>query len=144
MLVKIQLKKSFMPWAIQLQISLILYKLWATSSNLPDFVNIWMIGDRFQDLNSVTCSIFQIYFFDNLFDRNKNSKIQNKKRLNQRTIETLLNKLVVLDDQDKNEATIQQYANENNILLQWLTDLLLRLLYKNKTDNFRLQKWVRW
>ena len=77
-----------------------------------------MIGDRFQDLNSVTCSIFQIYFFDNLFDRNKNSKIQNKKRLNQRTIETLLNKLVVLDDQDKNEATIQQYANENNILLQ--------------------------
>ena len=144
MLVKIQLKKSFMPWAIQLQISLILYKLWATSSNLPDFVNIWMIGDRFQDLNSVTCSIFQIYFFDNLFDRNKNSKIQNKKRLNQRTIETLLNKLVVLDDQDKNEATIQQYASENNILLQWLTDLLLRLLYKNKTDNFRLQKWVRW
>ena len=144
MLVKIQLKKSFMPWAIQLQISLILYKLWATSSNLPDFVNIWMIGDRFQDLNSVTCSIFQIYFFDNLFDRNKNSKIQNKKRLNQRTIETLLNKLVVLDDQDKNEATIQQYANEKNILLQWLTDLLLRLLYKNKTDNFRLQKWVRW
>ena len=144
MLVKIQLKKSFMPWAIQLQISLILYNLWATSSNLPDFVNIWMIGDRFQDLNSVTCSIFQIYFFDNLFDRNKNSKIQNKKRLNQRTIETLLNKLVVLDDQDKNEATIQQYANENNILLQWLTDLLLRLLYKNKTDNFRLQKWVRW
>ena len=133
-----------MPWAIQLKISLILCKLWATSSNLSDFVNIWMIEDRFYDLNSVTCVIFQIYFFDNLFNPNKNSKIQNKKRLNQRTIETLLNKLVVLDDQDKNEVTIQQYVNENNILLQWLTDLFLRLLCKNKTDNFRLQKWVRW
>ena len=66
----------------------------------------------------MTCGIFQIYFFDNLFNPNKNSKIQNKKRLNQRTIETLLNKLVVLDDQDKNEVTIQQYVNENNILLQ--------------------------
>ena len=66
----------------------------------------------------MTCGIFQIYFFDNLFNPNKNSKIQNKKRLKQRTIETLLNKLVVLDDQDKNEVTIQQYVNENNILLQ--------------------------
>ena len=32
-------------------------------------------------------------------------------------LETLLNELFVLDDQDTNEATIQQYANENNILL---------------------------
>ena len=42
-------------------------------------------------------------------------------------LETLLNELFVLDDQDTNEATIQQYANENNILLHWLADLLLPL-----------------
>ena len=91
------------------------------------FVNIWMVEDRVQDLNSVTCSIFQN---------------ANKKRLNKQTIETLLHELFVLDDPDTNEATIQQYANKNNILLQWLTDLSLQLLYEDKTYNFRLQKWV--
>ena len=85
---------------------------------LYDFVNIWMVEERVQDLNSVACGIFQIYFYDSLFNPNENSKIQNKKRLNKRTIETLLNELFVHDDQDTNETTTQQYANENNILLQ--------------------------
>ena len=52
-----------------------------------------MVEDRVQDLNSVTFGVFQIYFYDNLFNPNKNSKIQDKKRLNKRTIETLLNEL---------------------------------------------------
>ena len=42
---------------------------------LRNFVNIWMVEDRVQDLNSVTCGIFQLYFYDNLFNPNKNSKI---------------------------------------------------------------------
>ena len=82
---------------------------------LRDFVNMWMLEDRVQDLNSVTCDIFQIYFYDNLFNPDKNSKMQNKKRLNKKTIETLLNELFVLDDQGKNEATVRQNANEHNI-----------------------------
>ena len=49
---------------------------------LRDFVNIWMVEDRVRDLNSVTCGIFQIYFNNNLFNSDKNSKIQNKKQLN--------------------------------------------------------------
>ena len=61
-----------------------------------DFVNIWMVQDRVQDLNSVTCGIFQIYFYNNLFNPNENSKIQDKKRLNKRTRETLLNELFLL------------------------------------------------
>ena len=85
---------------------------------LGDFVNMWMVEDRVQDLTSVTCSIFQIYFYGNLFNSNENSKIQNKKRPNKRTIETLLNELLVLDNQGTNELTNQQHANENNILLQ--------------------------
>ena len=84
---------------------------------LHDFVNIWMVEERVQDLNSVACGIFQIYFYDSLFNPNENSKIQNKKRLNKRTIESLLNELFALDDQDRNEAAIQQCADENNILL---------------------------
>ena len=46
---------------------------------LRNSVDIWMVEDRVQDLNSVTCGIFQIYFYDNLFNSNVNSKIQNKK-----------------------------------------------------------------
>ena len=72
-----------------------------------------MIEDRVQDLNSLTCGVFQIYFYN----PNENSKIQNKKRLDKRTIESLLNELFALDDKDRNEATIQQYTDENNILL---------------------------
>ena len=41
---------------------------------LRDFVNIWVVEDRVQDL----------YFYDNLFNPNKNSEIQDKKRLNKR------------------------------------------------------------
>ena len=64
----------------------------------------------------MTCAIFQIYFYDNLFNLDENSKIQNKKRLKKNTIETLLNKFFVLDDQETNEATVRQYANEKNIV----------------------------
>ena len=67
---------------------------------LHDFVNIWMVEDRVQNLNSATCGIFQLYFCDNLFDPDKNRKIQDKTRLNKKTIEILLNELFVLDDQD--------------------------------------------
>ena len=74
-----------------------------------------MVEDRVQDLNSVTCGIFQIYFYDNLFNPDRDSKIQNKKRLNKKTIEILLNELFMLDNQQQNEATIDGCANEHNI-----------------------------
>ena len=80
---------------------------------LRDFVNILMVEDRVQDLNSVTCGIFQLYFFENLFNPDKNSKMQNKTGLKKKTIETLLNEFFVLDDQE--EETIKQYAIKNNI-----------------------------
>ena len=57
-------------------------------------------------------------YYDSVFNPNENSKIQDKKQLNKKTIETLLNELFVLDDQDTNETTIQQYANENNLSIQ--------------------------
>ena len=78
-----------------------------------------MAEDRVQDLNSVICDIFQIYFYDNLFSSDENSKIQNQKQLNKKIknkknkIKTLLNELFVLDDQETNEATIRQYTKKN-------------------------------
>ena len=76
-----------------------------------------MVEDRVQDLNSVTCGIFQLNLYDNLLNPNENSKIQGKTRFNKRTIETLLNELFVLGDQETNETTIRQYASDNNITL---------------------------
>ena len=84
---------------------------------LKDFVNIYiyMVEDRVQDLDTVTCGIFQIYFYDNLFNPNQNSKIQNRKKLDKNTVEILLNKLFVLNDQQQNKTTISRYAEEKNM-----------------------------
>ena len=79
---------------------------------LPHFVNIWMVEDRLQDLDSSTCGIFQLYFFDNLFNPDGNSKIQNNSKVNRKTVEVLLNELFTLNDQNKNEQKMRQYANE--------------------------------
>ena len=58
---------------------------------LRNFVNIWMVEDGVQDLDSTTCGIFQLYFYNNLFNPDENSKIQSKARLIKKMIETLLN-----------------------------------------------------
>ena len=71
-----------------------------------------MVEDGVQDLDSSTCGIFQLYFYDNLFNPDKNSKIQDKARLNKKMIETLLNEHFILNNQDKNEQTIRQYAQD--------------------------------
>ena len=73
-----------------------------------------MVEDRVEDLNSVV--FFKYTFYDNVSNPNENSKIQDKKRLNKRTVETLLNELFVLYDQDT-----RQYASENSISIQQLT-----------------------
>ena len=83
-------------------------------------VNIWMVEDRVQDLNSATCGISQLYFYDNLFNPNENSKIQDMARLNKKSIGTLLNELFFLDDQDENEETIKQYARNIGIVVTWI------------------------
>ena len=52
------------------------------------------------------------FIFTTVFNPNENSKIQDKAKLNKKTIETLLNELFVLDDQQKNEETIRQYPKD--------------------------------
>ena len=75
------------------------------------------MGSRrpYPDVNTVTCGIFQIYFYKNLFSPDKISKVQYKTRLNKKAIGHLLNDLFVLDDQEQNERTINEYADEQNI-----------------------------
>ena len=78
---------------------------------LRSFVNIWMVEDRIQDLDSATCGIFQLYFYENLFNPDKNSKIQNESKFKKSTVETLLNELFSLDDRE-NEIKIEEFADE--------------------------------
>ena len=85
---------------------------------LRNFVNIWMVEERLQDLDSSTCGIFQLYFYDNLFNPDENSKIQNSTKLTRKTVETILNKLFVLDNQDANEQQMGEYANDLGITIR--------------------------
>ena len=79
---------------------------------LRSFVNIWMLEDRLQDLDSATCGIFQIYLYSNLFNPDENSKIQDQTKLTKKTVETLLNELFHLDDQSANEIKMEEFANK--------------------------------
>ena len=76
-----------------------------------------MVEDRLQDLDSATCGIFQIYFYQNLFNPEENSKIQGNAKLNKKTVETLLSEIFSLDYKE-NEIKMEEYANnlEINIL----------------------------
>ena len=76
-----------------------------------------MVEDHIQDLDSVTCSIFQIYFYDNLLNPNENRQIQNKAKLNKKTIEILLKELFTLVDQQQNKKIITYYPNDNDITI---------------------------
>ena len=46
-----------------------------------DFASLWMAEDPIHSLDTVTHGIFQIYFYNNLFNPDINSKIQNNKNL---------------------------------------------------------------
>ena len=82
-----------------------------------NFLNKWIVEDGVQDLNSATCGIFQFYFYDNLLNPNENSKTQDQPRLNKKTIETLLNELFGLNNQETNDAAIRQYASDSIMIL---------------------------
>ena len=43
-----------------------------------------MVEHRIQNLDSVSCGIFQLYFCDNLFNPEEDSKIQDKAELNKK------------------------------------------------------------
>ena len=70
-----------------------------------------MVEDRIQDLNSATCGIFQLHFYENLFNPDQNNTIQNESKLKKTTVETLLNELFSLDDRE-NEVKMKKYADE--------------------------------
>ena len=73
-----------------------------------------MVEDRLQDLDSSTCGIFQVFFYENLFNPLETSKIHGETKLNKKTVETLLNEIFTLDDKE-NEIKMEEYANDLDI-----------------------------
>ena len=84
MLVKIYLKKELDSLSDAATIFFHFIQAFGNKLKLHNFVNIWMVEDRVQDLDSSTCSILQLYFHDNLFNPDEHSKIQGKTRLNRK------------------------------------------------------------
>ena len=77
-------------------------------------VDVYMVDDCLQQLDTDTCGIFQLYFYANLFLPNNKSKIMNNKKLTMKTITTLLNELFVLDKAE-NERRIEHFAEQLDI-----------------------------
>ena len=77
-------------------------------------INVYIVDDCLQDLESDTSGIFQLYFYTNLFLPNYKSKILNSKKLTMKTITTLLNELFI-HDISENERRVENFAEQLNI-----------------------------
>ena len=52
-----------------------------------------MFNDQLQELTTDTCGIFQLYFYKNLFDIVRDSKIIDDEFLTKKTVTTILNEI---------------------------------------------------
>ena len=84
------------------------------NENITNFVNVWMLEDPIQKPTTVTCGPFQLYFYENLFFPDKNSKLCSYKKLTNTALETLLNELFTLNPVN-NEQTINEYTKQQQI-----------------------------
>ena len=82
--------------------------------NLDDDITVFCVDDQLQRIDTDTCGIFQIYFYYNLFNPLSESQVIKHKLLTKQTIESLLNEVFTLNQQ-QNERVIQQFAQQNNI-----------------------------
>ena len=49
--------------------------------NINDTVSIWILEDPTQKMDTYTCGLFQLFFFENLFIASENSEILTHKKL---------------------------------------------------------------
>ena len=74
-------------------------------------MSILILEQPVQNLTSSNCGIFQLYFYKNLFDPDKKSKIINHENLNKHTIELFFNE-IFKTDVDENELLITKFKEE--------------------------------
>ena len=73
-----------------------------------------MFDEQFQELTTDTCGIFQLYFYKNLFDPVRDSKIIDDEFLIKKTVTTLLNE-IFSTNKETNEEEMNLFARKNNI-----------------------------
>ena len=86
----------------------------AELNRIKDEVILHFFDDQLQNETSDICGIFRLYFYKNLFDSQKKSKIINNDKLTKNTILTLLNKIFLTSDQE-NEHVIEQFSKDSEI-----------------------------
>ena len=83
-------------------------------NRIKDEIILHFVDDQLQNETSDTCGIFQLYFYKNLFDPLKKSKMINDNKLTKNTILTLLIEIFSTSDKE-NEQVIEQFAKEYEI-----------------------------
>ena len=75
------------------------------------YMNILKLENQIQDLISLNCGQFQLYFYKNLFDPDEKSKILSHGTFNASTLETIINQ-IFLTNIDENEHIIKNFKEE--------------------------------
>ena len=70
-----------------------------------------MLEDPIQKPTIMTCGSFQLYFYENLFFPDENSKLHSYKKVTNTALETVLNELFTLDPKN-NEQKINKYIQQ--------------------------------
>ena len=71
-------------------------------------MRLTLVDDELQKIDADIFRKFQLYFYKNLFDPEKNSKILHQEKLTKKTIETLLNEIFILD-RDENKCRVCEF-----------------------------------
>ena len=70
-----------------------------------------MLEDPIQKPTIMTCGSFQLYFYENLFFPDENSKLHSYKKVTNTALETVLNELFTLDPKN-NKQKINKYIQQ--------------------------------
>ena len=79
-------------------------------------MNVLILENGIEDIISPNCGEFQLYFYKNLFDPDKKSKILSHQILNKSTLETII-KEIFSPDVDENEHIVKILKKNMNCKL---------------------------
>ena len=77
-------------------------------------MNILILENNVQNLNTATCGSFQLYFYKNLFDPDEKSEIINHKTLNKSTLQTIINEIFSTEIKG-NEYLMKNFNEQYNL-----------------------------
>ena len=82
---------------------------------LKHFIIVSMLGNPIKNLEA--SRLLQLYFFDNIFNHDKNNKIQKHSKLTKKAIETLINIIFTLE-REEHKNRVRHYIEQMNVRLE--------------------------